>query len=137
YERIFAYLQDDITCKRPCLDLALNLLCPSASARQACRAHFNAYAPLMRNGLLQLTPDSDHTRSMLARHLRLEDGVVNLLLGRKSLDERLAQFCQLIDPAISLADVPISTDLKQTLQALVAQARNQSLKVYFHGQRGT
>jgi SpoVK/Ycf46/Vps4 family AAA+-type ATPase len=137
YERIFAYLQDDITCKRPCLDLALNLLCPSASARQVRRAHFITDAPLIRNNLLQLVPDADHARSMLACHLRLEDGVINLLLGRKSLDRRLTPFCQLIEPAISLADVPISADLKRALQALVAQARNQSLKIYFHGQRGT
>ncbi|MBZ0309198.1 MAG: ATP-binding protein, partial [Anaerolineae bacterium] len=27
YERLYAYLQDDVTRKRPCVDLVLNLLC--------------------------------------------------------------------------------------------------------------
>ena len=37
YERLYAYLQDDVTRKRPTVDLALNLLCPSteASSRRA------------------------------------------------------------------------------------------------------
>src|SRR5258705_2649870 len=60
YERIFAYLQDDITCKRPCVDLALSLLCPSASARQVNRARLSADAPLIKSELLRLLPDPDH-----------------------------------------------------------------------------
>lgn len=137
YERIFAYLQDDITCKRPSVDLALNLLTASAGNRQARRSHFVADAPLIKNNLLQLVPDADHARSMLACQLKLEDGVINLLLGRKSLDRRSEPFCQLIAPAISLADVPISDELKRALQALVAQPGNPSPRFCFHGQRGT
>jgi SpoVK/Ycf46/Vps4 family AAA+-type ATPase len=137
YERIFAYLQDDITCKRPSVDLALNLLCPSAGARQARRGHFVTDAPLIRNNLLQLVPDADHARSKLACQLSLEDGVINLLLGRKCLDRSLTRFCQLIEPAISLADVPISAELKRALQVLVTQPQNQSPRFCFHGQRGT
>ena len=32
YERLYAYLQDDVTRRRSSVDLALNLLCPSAEA---------------------------------------------------------------------------------------------------------
>lgn len=137
YEKIFAYLQDDITCKRPSVDLALNLLCPSAVDRESRRAHFAADAPLIKNNLLQIIPDPDHSRSSLACQLKLEDGVINLLLGSRSLDRRLTPFCQLIDPVITLADVPISTGLKRALQTLVARARNESLKLHFHGRCGT
>lgn len=137
YERIFAYIQDDITCKRPCVDLALNLLCPATGTRESRRAHFATDAPLISNNLLQLVPDPDSSRSSLACQLRLEDGVVSLLLGSRSLDRRLTPFCQLIDPTITLADVPISTDLQRALQTLVAHDRNESLKLHFHGRRGT
>jgi winged helix domain-containing protein len=112
YERIFAYLQDDITRKRPSVDLALNLLCPTAG-RQARRSHFATDFPLIKNNLLQLVPDADHARSMLAYQLKLEEGVINLLLGRKSLDRRLTPFCRLVEPVISLADVPVSVDLNR------------------------
>jgi len=33
YQRLFAYLQDDVTRKRPSVDLALNLLCPDADSK--------------------------------------------------------------------------------------------------------
>ena len=35
YQRLFAYLQDDVTRKRPSVDLALNLLCPDADSKLA------------------------------------------------------------------------------------------------------
>jgi AAA+ superfamily predicted ATPase len=136
YERIFAYLQDDITCKRPCVDLALSLLCPSASARQSGRARFTAGAPLIGNDILKLLPDPAQPRSSLASQFRLDEGVVNLLLGDERLDARLASFSQLIEPAISLGDVPVSVNLKNSLQALVRQAQNGPLNIYFHGPRG-
>jgi hypothetical protein len=54
YERLYAYLQDDVTKKRPSVDLVLNLLTPSAEARFTARTHFATTAPLLRNYLLEL-----------------------------------------------------------------------------------
>ena len=54
YERLYAFLQDDVTRRRPTLDLALTLLCDSANARATRRAHVAPDAPLMRHRLLQL-----------------------------------------------------------------------------------
>ena len=34
YERLYAYLQDDVTRKQPSVDLVLNLLCPSFEAKE-------------------------------------------------------------------------------------------------------
>lgn len=138
YERIFGYLQDDITCKRPSVDLALNLLCPSASIKESRRAHFADSAPLIRNELLQLAQDSDQPRPELAYQLRLERQVVNLIVGRGSLNASLSSFCRLIDPTASLADAPVSIDLKRALPTLLAQSREsgQAIKLYFHGPRG-
>ena len=33
YERLYAYLQENVTCTLPSVDLALNLLCPSGTAK--------------------------------------------------------------------------------------------------------
>jgi hypothetical protein len=48
YERLYAFLQDDVTRRKPTVELALNLLCPSAEAKLARRAHLAADAPLIR-----------------------------------------------------------------------------------------
>lgn len=50
YERLYAYLQDDVTRKRPSVDLALNLLCPSPEAKLLQRVHFAPDAPLIKHG---------------------------------------------------------------------------------------
>ena len=49
YERLYAYLQDDVTKKRPTVDLVLNLLCPSAEAKLTSRSRFGSNAPLISN----------------------------------------------------------------------------------------
>jgi hypothetical protein len=135
YERVFGYLQDDITCKRPTVDLALNLLCPSTRDRQIGLTHFLPDGPLSKHKLLQ--PDAEHGRSILARELRLDEGVINLLLGVKVLDSRLADYCQLIDSTVSLADVPVDSDLKRALQVLTAQANTEALRLHFRGPAST
>jgi hypothetical protein len=82
YERLYAYLQDDVTCKRPSVDLALNLLCPSTQAKLQRRAHFALEAPLIRQGLLHLIPDPHQLRPpLLAHYLKLDEQIVRLRRG--------------------------------------------------------
>src|ERR1700693_4356931 len=57
YEKIFAYLQDDVTRKRPTLDLALNVLWSSVEEKLQRRSCFSMEAPLFREGLACLSPD--------------------------------------------------------------------------------
>jgi len=137
YEKLFAYLQDDITCKRPTVDLVLSLLCPSTQSREVRRRHFMPDGLLIRHKLLHLTTDSDQGRSMPARQIRLDEGVINLLLGGKGLDQRLASCCALVEPVRSLADVPIDDELKRALQVLIAESERQPFKLYFRGPLGT
>ena len=70
YERLYAYLQDDVAKKRPTIDLALNLLCPSAADKLERRAHFAPDAPLVRHGLLHLLPDPQQAQPPLLAHYR-------------------------------------------------------------------
>jgi hypothetical protein len=87
YERIYAYLQDDVTRRRPTVDLALNLLCISPADRLARRTHFGRIGPLIRAGLLRLTSDPTHVQPpLLSHYLKLDDRLVNWLLG---VEERL------------------------------------------------
>jgi hypothetical protein len=88
YERIYAYLQDDVTRRRPTVDLALNLLCTSPADRLARRTHFGPSAPLVRAGLLHLLSDPAQVQPpLLSHYLKLDDGAVNWLLG---VEEHLA-----------------------------------------------
>ena len=58
YEKLYAYLQDDVTRKKPSADLVLNLLCQTLPERLAARAVFHPRAPLLKYQLLQMTDAS-------------------------------------------------------------------------------
>jgi hypothetical protein len=65
YERLYAYLQDDVTRKRPSVDLVLNLLCPSFEAKLVARERFSSESPLLKHHLLYLFDDPSHQTSPL------------------------------------------------------------------------
>jgi ATPase family associated with various cellular activities (AAA) len=139
YERLYAYLQDDVTKKRPTVDLALNLLCPSADDKLARRAHFQADAPLLRSGILRLCSDpSQPEPPLLAQSLRLDDQIGRLLIGGDGLDARLAAFCALVEPDAAAAPHPLPEELSQVLEALAkAAATGTTLRLYLRGPAGT
>ena len=60
YEHLYAYLHDDVTRRRPSVDLALNLLCASASEKLQQRERFAPDAPLLRHRLIELATDPHH-----------------------------------------------------------------------------
>jgi len=94
YERIYAYLQDDISRKRPSLDLIARLLCPGVESRIAFLRTFEQAAPLVRSGVVewQGSPDAP----LLARPLALDALWRNYLFGGDELDQGLASCARLL-----------------------------------------
>lgn len=140
YERVYAYLQDDVTRKRPTVELALNLFCVSPQEKLERRSHFSPDSLLVRNGLLHLLPDPNQVEpSFLAYYLKPDEQIIRLLLGDASLDSRLAPFCELTQPAPDWHVVPLSNEIKSSLASLVQQAHTdqQPLRLYFQGTAGT
>lgn len=120
YERLYAYLQDDIRCKRPTVDLCLNLLCVSASEKLTRREHFAPQSALIREGLLHLLPDPNQTEpSLLAHVVKLDPQVLQILLGTQTFDENLGVWCQWIRPKLCFSDLPFSTEITQALPSLI------------------
>jgi AAA+ superfamily predicted ATPase len=139
YERLYAYLQDDVTRKRASVDLVLNLLCDSRETKLARRAHFAPHAPLVHSGLLRLQPEAQNPQaSLLAHFLKVDEQIARWLLGEQGLDTRLAPYCHWCEPCHTLDDLQLRPQAKQALLALAqrAQITDQSLKLYFHGRHG-
>lgn len=93
YERLFGLLNNDVTRRRPSVELLLRLLCrsqPEAMARRAC---FATDARLMRRGLLTLGKVTDSGGSSLSQPVQVDQGLVAFLLDTESLDPRLAPWC--------------------------------------------
>lgn len=134
YERLYAYLQDDMSNKRPTVDLVLNLLCASIPEKLSRRQHFTTNAPLIYHCLLHLTSES-HNSTLLAHHLILDAQVVRLLLHQPGLDSRLTAFCQLVEPSRYSDNLPLLADVPKALEALVIEdwQKQQPLLLYFQG----
>jgi hypothetical protein len=139
YERLYAFLQDDVSRRRPSVDLVLSLLCPSAEAKLARREHFASDAPLVRHELIEIVPDPNATRPvLLGQFIKLDDAVVRRLLGEGALGRELAGACTLIEPGAAPADAaPSSADL-YGLDRLVAEATaaREPLRLHFSGRAG-
>ena len=140
YEKIFAYLQDDVTRKRPTIELALNLFCPNADEKLLGRARLSAQSSLRRNRLLHVVPDPNQVEPpFLAQYLKLDDQITRMMLGENGLDPRLANECELVRPARDWETLAISAEVKQVLPGLVAHANSerQPLALYFYGPSGS
>jgi len=140
YEKIYAYLQDDVTRKLPTVELALNLLCDSAEAKLDHRVCFFPQGPLVRHGLLRILPDPNQVEpSFPAYYLKLDQQITRLLLGDPGLDPRLVQFCELITPTCNWHELSINYDVKGALPSLtsLALAERESIVFFFHGSRGS
>ena len=136
YERIYAYLQDDVTKRRPTVHLALSLLCDSQEARLEQRSRFAPDAPLLRSGLLQLSIDPAQSEApLLAHHLRLDERVIKLLLGNDDLDSRLVSFCELTSVA-SLSSTNFNGNgITRRLPAFagIVKTDNRPVRLFFSG----
>lgn len=100
YERLYAWLQDDVTRKRPTVNLALEVLSRDARERIEGMARFSEDAPLLRNGIIHLVPDPNQFRPSLLDHaIQLDPQILSFLLGRPDLDSRIREFATLVAPA--------------------------------------
>jgi len=139
YERLYAYLQDDVSRRRPSVDLALNALCPTASEKLARRIHFNPQAPLIHHRLITLSLDRDQEYGpLLAHNMQLDGQIVRFLIGHQTLDGRLASFCSLIRPLETTATLPMPVELTASLAEWIKAARKEDrpLRLYLEGPRG-
>jgi len=139
YERIYAYLQDDVTRKRPTVELALNLLCENADAKLERRLHFSPQGSLMHHAILHAPAEPNQTdSSLLAQPLKLDEQITRVLLGHASLDPRLASFCKLIEPANDWGPLRLSPETKRALPQIASRSTSGDLPLflYFVGPAG-
>jgi AAA+ superfamily predicted ATPase len=139
YERLYAYLQDDVTRKRPTVELALNLLCSTADEKLARRPHLEG-GPLVRHDLVHVIPDPNQLEPpFLAHYLKVDTQLVRYLLGDGELSASVAEYCELAEPAPDWDGLPAAADLSWRLPALVRESNGngQVLLLYFHGAPGT
>ncbi len=95
YERIYGFLQDDLTRRRATASLALDLLSPPGPARLQDLVHFSDHAPIRRWHLIEPTPEPGILQPVLLNQaFAVETSLLLWLLGDYKPGAALAPFVQ-------------------------------------------
>lgn len=90
YERLYAYLQDDVAQKRPTLNLILNIIGGNYQQRWVVQQRLNPESPLMRPGLLQIESNNNHAISgWLSQQLRVSESLLAYIFGYQVTESSL------------------------------------------------
>jgi AAA+ superfamily predicted ATPase len=134
YERLYAYLQDDVSRRRPNVDLVLRLL--GVADRDSDPMPRTALGPggrLMRRGLLSPPAEDAGQASLLSRPLRIEERIVEYLVGSDRIDVRLEPYAQLFDADDAAANWSLPDDLRSGLVRLLADPLERARLLYLCG----
>jgi hypothetical protein len=91
YEKLYGYIQDDITKKKPTVDMVLRLLCGSFEDRLEARRIFKRESPLLKF-LIGINEGSYGQTPLISQELKLHNRIVDFLLGHNYIDEKLVDF---------------------------------------------
>jgi SpoVK/Ycf46/Vps4 family AAA+-type ATPase len=144
YERLYAYLHDDVTRKKPSVDLVQTLLCNTVQEKLESRLAFDPQGPLLKYRLLQLTESSpDGPAPLPSRLLKLDDRIGNFLLGFGQIDARFESIARLVAPQTEPDHIMVADDVQRRIRRLVhshlgeMRSARQTVVFYFHGPYGS
>lgn len=138
-EKLCSYLQNDITKKRPTVNLVINMLCPSLEEKFKAREYFSPEAPLIRNFLIYLRDDEPEGQiPLLSRSIKIDERIINYLLGSDEIDQRIRTYSRMKNELRSFNDLIIPESEKKAFVELLIHRSNIGNPIfYFHGAYGT
>jgi hypothetical protein len=114
YERLYAFLQDDVSQRRPTVNLMMNLLGESITGRFTAWDRLLPTAPLRKHALVEVVPDPSRPNStFLANYLKVDHRIVAYLLGDMHPDERIKHIVRLVAHDPSAPQPEVSLDAVQ------------------------
>jgi AAA+ superfamily predicted ATPase len=128
YERVYAYLQDDITQTRPSVGLVTDVLTDDESERLATR-------PLVGERLCRLSPP-DPDAPLLAHAVTADQRVVGYLLGRDDVDPAVADVVQVVEPETAIEALPVDDATRERVTRLAPAPGDPPAMRYVHGPYG-
>ncbi|MCI0391850.1 MAG: ATP-binding protein [Acidobacteria bacterium] len=138
YEKLYAYLQNDITQKSPSVDLILSLLCQSLEERLRRLPYLRPSAVLRHCHLIE-SMENDAGGSAARPSFRADSRIVNYLLGDQTIDSRLLPYVRSLPP-LSWEDVVAGEALRDRLQMLLQAVLHNTTGdrpvLYFYGRSG-
>jgi SpoVK/Ycf46/Vps4 family AAA+-type ATPase len=137
YETLYAYVQNDVTKKHATVDLALKLLYESFDERVAHHSLFDSDASLLHHHLVRLFDDpQDREPTLLTRYLKADRRIVDFLLDKATIDQRLLPFTRRVDPVSRPGDLMLPEELRSHLLQVIELLKKERAIVFLHGPYG-
>ena len=137
---LYSWARNDVTRRRPSIDLVLKLFCERGDEQLCAREAFHRDGPLFRHQLLRAS-DNQHEReaSFLARSFAIDERIAAFLIEEPgldglSIDPRLAAFTSLSSPSRALASLRLPESLLAQLQRAVGLP--ESIVLFLSGPEG-
>lgn len=139
HERLFAYLQDDMTQKRPSIGLALSLCCDTQNEQIGARLAFLPTAPLFRYHLIERVEEGSTVTPFLSTPIKIDDRIALFLFGKNIPDPRIQRMLRsVVFPVAQDPLPPVPQDPEKGMILLIEESfrRGQGKKpvFYLHGQ---
>jgi hypothetical protein len=124
YQKLYAFLQDDVGRVYPTVDLALRLFCATDDERVRAREYFTNGSSLFGNRLIEpLADDGPNTLSLLTRPLFLDVRIAEFLLGSDRLDSKLGDAphaARWNQPRLNRTDLLLSESVNDSLEKIIS-----------------
>jgi len=134
--KLYGYLWNDLSRRRPTIEFLLGLLQPSFVGKLANAAAFFARSPLVHHRLIEALPGSE--APYFARDVRLVPSIVARAIGGTELDPRLDQCARVTRPHANPVTLVFDAHLWRAVNDSLAQlGRNGAATVVLIGPSGT
>lgn len=138
YEKLYAYLQNDITKKAPSIELILGLIGQSIEERIQYLPYFDASGSLRQFRLIE-SLETGSGLSAGQQFFRADPRILQYVLGNHALDSRILLPVQFL-PSVSWDRVVISADLKARLERILQLVLDNSAirrnAIHLYGRAG-
>lgn len=142
YEKIYAYLNDDINCKYPTVDLLINLFCFNQRDKITARYTFSEKSKL-KSFFLKKTNDLTPTGTLLTEVLLLEERIVHFILNPQLQDNHIYQYARLYHPDFQPDSLITGANIQNNIRKFIAYYDehvgniNKNIVFYLHGPAGS
>lgn len=125
YEKLFAYLNDDVTKKFPTINLILEMFCATPEEKLEARACFFEHAPLFKFKMVKFVEDN-RTQPLLSKCIKCDDRMVSFFLEQGEMDAELTAITKIIIPRRDWQEVltPEDDRRKQQMSVLLEEFFN-------------
>ncbi|GBF34832.1 ATPase [Desulfocucumis palustris] len=142
YEKLYAYLQDDVTCKNPTIDLAMRLLCATPGDRLAARMSFAPKGKLNRF-FLKKEDALPSAGTSLAKILKLDERIMNFFLNSGQVDDSISSCAKISYPGEEIDPLLLGRDIQDQIRKFVETnfdsnnaPENKNIVFYLNGTSG-